>query len=111
ATALVAWVVSDRLPGGRTGGAVVKNAEPVKEGGGSQPPVRVNPDTPLDGAVQAVKWNVLHYQPEGVGQDDLLGTLGVSSAMTRFEDKVVIDAELPRPAYAYLVAFNFDGKE
>jgi serine/threonine protein kinase len=73
------------------------------------PAVKVQP--PADEAVKVARWNVRHYREEGVGKDFLLGVIGSDSWMTRYKDKVVIEAELSRPAYAYLIGFNFDGKE
>ncbi len=70
------------------------------------------PLTPPDPAPPRVaRWSVQHYRPGEIRKDNLLGTLGVDSAMTRYQDKLLIEVELSRPAYCYLVAFNFDGKE
>lgn len=64
-----------------------------------------------DRPLQVTNWNVLHYQPDGFGQDDLLGVMGPENPVTRYLDKLIIEVELSQPAYCYLIAFNFDGKE
>jgi serine/threonine protein kinase len=60
--------------------------------------------------VPTVKLRVMHFQHEE-GRDVERGAIGLQSDETRFGDRVVIKAELSRPASCFLVACNFNGKE
>jgi serine/threonine protein kinase len=56
-----------------------------------------------------VTLRVLHWERDE-GKDFPVGPIHADSEV-RWEDRVVIDAELSRPAYCYLIAYNADGKE
>jgi hypothetical protein len=57
-----------------------------------------------------VKLRVLHYE-HVKGDDVLVGAIGAESFATRYDDRVVIQVELSRPAPCFLIGCNFDGKE
>jgi hypothetical protein len=58
-----------------------------------------------------VNLNVLHYANIGGQFDQPRGLLGRDSFATHRDDSVTVEAKLPRPAYAYLIAFRPDGTE
>ncbi len=71
-------------------------------------PATPQPDTPQT-ALRVKSINVRHWVKEG---DRFVnrGLLGEDSLAARQQDQVVVEAELSRPAYAYLIAFRPDGK-
>jgi serine/threonine protein kinase len=67
-----------------------------------------NPSSPVEGAVRILSLKALHYRDGGEKQ---LGFLGEDSFAAREDDDVRIQAELSRPAYYYLLAYNSNGKQ
>jgi serine/threonine-protein kinase len=98
ALAGLAWLSRQRDGEGPAGGSEL--------GGGGQVVAAEPPRSPL----QIRRWRAMHYVKQGdehVGQ----GPLGEKSFATRYGDVVTLTVELSGPAYFYLIAFNFDGKE
>src|SRR5207249_654098 len=58
----------------------------------------------------AVKLRVLHYERDR-GGDVPVGAIGSESFEARYDDRVVIEVGLSRPAHCFLIACNFDGKD
>ncbi|MFO0969374.1 MAG: serine/threonine-protein kinase [Gemmataceae bacterium] len=74
-------------------------------------PATSSPTNPSDHArVRVVSLKVNHFPLTESGDVKAL-VLGVNSFSPRFKDMVTIEAELSRPAYAYLIAFRPDGKD
>jgi hypothetical protein len=57
----------------------------------------------------AVKLRVLHYERDQK-EDVLIGAIGSESFEARYDDQVVLQVELSRPAHCFLIACNIDGK-
>jgi serine/threonine protein kinase len=74
-----------------------------------------NKDNPIANQPARVKeLRVLHYalvKLDGQDRTQPRGALGDKSFAVTYNDAVKIEAELTAPAYAYLLAFNADGKE
>jgi hypothetical protein len=88
--AVVIWLIGDRL----------WREAPV--------PVR---SVPLSVAEPlTVNLHVRHYKHEMDG-DNFTAEVGKEFLEMRFNDRVVIQVDLSRPAHCYLIACNFDGKE
>jgi hypothetical protein len=82
-----------------------------------QPPPVETPAAPVQSTqpvetpaapVQVTKLEVRLFRGEDATP---LGLLGLASRAARFDDDVAVHAELNRPAYCYLVAFNPNGQE
>jgi serine/threonine protein kinase len=71
-----------------------------------------NPAVPFEGKDRPLqaKLRVQHFVAQQA-EDVPAGFLGDGSRETRHGDRVVVDIEFTKPAYAYLIGFNFDGKQ
>jgi hypothetical protein len=70
---------------------------------------------PPQNARLTAKLEVIHFdrvENARDGKKDVeVGTIGMDSMNALYADRVAIEARLSEPGYAYLIAFNFDGKE
>jgi serine/threonine protein kinase len=74
------------------------------------PPVRPEVPEVVVPRVEVLSLEVKHFA--NVNRHDYLrGVLGRESFVTRLNDSVTVEAQLSRPAYAYLIAFRPDGEE
>ncbi len=72
---------------------------------GTQPETGSGPAEPL-----RVSFNVDNFELYG-GADQANGTIGRKVFAARIDERVILRAELSEPAYCFLIACNFDGKD
>jgi serine/threonine protein kinase len=89
-----------------TGPSSEPTPDPAPQGRGQAPP---GPPQPAPLRVRGMQ--VRHFANLRNENDQPKGLLGKASFNTRLDDSVTVEAELSRPAYAFVIAFRPDGTE